>query len=106
MNAGRQLNLVAKRLSYSDTTFVFDILERYEKEYAVFLEKVLQEIDLSEITEMITAFKLTALKNYYEFMEDAKGKRENNSYLNLSNDGTVHEMTSNVCEQNICVLRR
>ncbi|KAG0170000.1 exocyst complex component exo70 [Apophysomyces sp. BC1034] len=95
INAGRQLNVVAKRLNYSDTTFVFDILERYEKEFAALLEELSQDIDLSEITEMINAFKLTALKNFYEFMEDVKGKRENNAHVNLSSDGTVHEMTSN-----------
>ncbi|KAF7727801.1 exocyst complex component exo70 [Apophysomyces ossiformis] len=95
ISAGRQLNVVAKRLNYSDTTFIFDILEKYEKEYAVLLDGLAQEIDLSEITEMINAFKLTALKNFNEFMEDLKGKRENNAYLNLSSDGTVHEMTSN-----------
>ena len=96
VSAGRNLNVVAKRLTYFDTIFIFDIMDKYERDCAPIFKELSQEIDLSDCTEMISAFKLTALKNFHDFSEDVQGKRENNSYMNMSSDGTVHEMTSNV----------
>ncbi|KAI7870206.1 Cullin repeat-like-containing domain protein [Spinellus fusiger] len=93
--AGRQLNSMAKRLHYTDSVFVFDIVEKYDKECAPLLLEMSSEVNSGEIEDMTHGFKSTALKNIYEFIEDIKGKRDNNVYLNLSSDGTVHEMTSN-----------
>ncbi|KAI9488929.1 Cullin repeat-like-containing domain protein [Zychaea mexicana] len=95
ISAGRHLNVVAKRLNYFDTIFIFDIMEKYERDCAPILKELSQEIDLSDCTEMISTFKLTALKSFHDFSEDVKGKRENNAFMNMSSDGTVHEMTSN-----------
>ncbi|KAI9025923.1 Cullin repeat-like-containing domain protein [Phycomyces nitens] len=93
--AGRQLNMAARRLNYTDSVFIFDIIEKYDKDCAPLFADMAQDIDLGEIADMVAAFKSTALKNFYDFTEDVKGRRENNAYLNLSSDGTVHEMTSN-----------
>ncbi|KAI8381097.1 Cullin repeat-like-containing domain protein [Radiomyces spectabilis] len=93
--AGRQVNANAKRLFYGDAVFVFDILEKYEKDYSSLWGDLGEEISLPQLTELASAFKLTALRCFYDFMEDVKGKKENNAFLNLSNDGTVHELTSN-----------
>lgn len=96
VSAGRQLNMVAKRLSYYDTIFIFDIMDKYERDCAPIVKELSAEVDLSECTDMISTFKLTALKIFFDFMEDVKGKKENNAFTNMSSDGTVHEMTSNV----------
>ncbi|KAJ8658405.1 hypothetical protein O0I10_005757 [Lichtheimia ornata] len=95
VSAGRQLNMVAKRLSYYDTIFIFDIMDKYERDCAPIFKELSAEVDLSECTDMISTFKLTALKIFFDFMEDVKGKKENNAFTNMSSDGTVHEMTSN-----------
>ncbi|KAI9316495.1 Cullin repeat-like-containing domain protein [Dichotomocladium elegans] len=95
VSAGRQLNAVARRLSYYDTIFIFDVMDKYERDCAPAFKEVSKEIDLSDCTEMMSAFKVTALKSFYDFMEDVKGKKENNAFTNMSSDGTVHEMTSN-----------
>ena len=94
--AGRQLNAIAKRLNYTDTSFVFDIIEKHDREYACYLEGLSQLALLNEVQEMIDAFKLTVLRNFYDFMEDIRGRKDVNAPMNLSSDGTVHEMTSNV----------
>lgn len=94
--AGKQLNAIAKRLNYTETTFVFDILEKFDKECAGYLEPLSHIVSLHEIQEMINGFKLTVLRNFYEFMEEIRGKKEVNPQINLSSDGTVHELTSNV----------
>jgi hypothetical protein len=94
--AGKQLNAVAKRLNYTETTFVFDIIEKYDRECAIHVAELTQVVPLTEVTDMMSAFKLTVLRNFYEFMEDVKGRKEVNTHPNLSSDGTVHEMTSNV----------
>ncbi|KAG0747408.1 hypothetical protein G6F57_000142 [Rhizopus arrhizus] len=93
--AGRQLNAIAKRLNYTDTSFVFDIIEKHDREYACYLEGLSQLALLNEVQEMIDAFKLTVLRNFYDFMEDIRGRKDVNAPMNLSSDGTVHEMTSN-----------
>lgn len=103
VSAGRQLNMVAKRLSYYDTIFIFDIMDKYERDCAPIVKELSAEVDLSECTDMISTFKLTALKIFFDFMEDVKGKKENNAFTNMSSDGTVHEMTSNVCKGRACV---
>ncbi|KAI7875888.1 hypothetical protein K492DRAFT_213748 [Lichtheimia hyalospora FSU 10163] len=95
VSAGRQLNVVAKRLSYYDTIFIFDIMDKYERDCAPIVKELSAEVDLSECTDMVSTFKLTALKIFFDFMEDVKGKKENNAFTNMSSDGTVHEMTSN-----------
>ncbi|KAI9267397.1 Cullin repeat-like-containing domain protein [Sporodiniella umbellata] len=95
VTAGKQLNTIAKRLSYTDTSFVFDIVEKYDRECFRYLEGILQSISLNEVQEMVNAFKLTALRNFYDFMEDIRGRKDVNTPMNLSADGTVHEMTSN-----------
>jgi hypothetical protein len=95
--AGKQLNAVAKRLNYTETTFVFDIIEKFDRECISYVEELSHIVSLHEILDMINAFKLTVLRNFYEFMEDIRGSRkEVNPQINLSSDGTVHEMTSNV----------
>ncbi len=94
--AGKQLNAVAKRLNYTETTFVFDIIEKYDHECLAYVEDLSHIVNLNEVQDMINAFKLTVLRNFYEFMEDIRGRKEVNPQINLSSDGTVHEMTSNV----------
>lgn len=95
--AGKQLNATAKRLNYTETTFVFDIIEKFDRECVTYVEELSHILSLHEILDMINAFKLTVLRNFYEFMEDIRGSRkEVNPLINLSSDGTVHEMTSNV----------
>lgn len=94
--AGKQLNAIAKRLNYTETTFVFDIIEKYDKECVGYIEPLSHIVSLHEIQDMVNAFKLTVLRNFYEFMEEIRGKKEVNPQINLSSDGTVHEMTSNV----------
>ncbi|KAI9257729.1 Cullin repeat-like-containing domain protein [Helicostylum pulchrum] len=93
--AGKQLNAVAKRLNYTETTFVFDIIEKYDRECMLYLEDLAQIVPLNDIQDMVNSFKLTVLRNFYEFMEDIRGRKEVNPQINLSSDGTVHEMTSN-----------
>ncbi|RCH94987.1 exocyst complex component exo70, partial [Rhizopus stolonifer] len=93
--AGKQLNAVAKRLNYTETAFVFDIIEKFDRECAVYIEDVCRIVPLYDIQDMINAFKLTILRNFYEFMEDIRGRKDANQPMNLSSDGTVHEMTSN-----------
>ncbi|KAG2229148.1 hypothetical protein INT48_000957 [Thamnidium elegans] len=93
--AGKQLNAVAKRLNYTETTFVFDIIEKYDRECMLYLEGLAQIVPLNDIQDMMNSFKLTVLRNFYEFMEDIRGRKEVNPQINLSSDGTVHEMTSN-----------
>ncbi|KAI8365409.1 Cullin repeat-like-containing domain protein [Choanephora cucurbitarum] len=93
--AGKQLNAVAKRLNYTETAFVFDIIEKYDRECSVYLESVASVVSLHEIQDMINGFKLTILRNFYEFMEDIRGRKDVGQPMNLSSDGTVHEMTSN-----------
>ncbi|KAI8088102.1 Cullin repeat-like-containing domain protein [Gilbertella persicaria] len=93
--AGKQLNAVAKRLNYTETAFVFDIIEKFDRECAVYIEDVCRIVPLHDIQDMINAFKLTILRNFYEFMEDIRGRKDANQPMNLSSDGTVHEMTSN-----------
>lgn len=94
--AGKQLNAIAKRLNYTETTFVFDIIEKYDRECLSYLDELSQVVSLNEVQDMINSFKLTVLRNFYEFMEDIRGRKEVNPQMNLSSDGTVHEMTSNV----------
>lgn len=94
--AGKQLNAIAKRLNYTETTFVFDIIEKYDRECMSYLDELSQIVSLNDVQEMMNAFKLTVLRNFYEFMEDIRGRKEVNPQMNLSSDGTVHEMTSNV----------
>lgn len=96
VSAGRQLNVVAKRMSYYDIVFVFDILEKYERDCASTFKELSKEVDLGEVTKMISAFRLTALKTFHDFIEDVEGKKETSASVPLSNDGTVHETTSNV----------
>lgn len=96
VTAGRQVNALAKRLGFYDAVFVLDILEKYERDCAHIMQQLSKDMDVNECTDMIGAFKTTTLRNFYEFMEDIKGKKENNAFMNLSNDGTVHETTSNV----------
>ncbi|CAO3589024.1 unnamed protein product [Absidia cylindrospora] len=95
--AGRQLVAIAKRLPYSESIFVFDILEKYERDCRASLDALGQEYDLEmkELTELMQSVITTALKSFYDFMEDIKGKRETNAVVNISVDGTVNEMTSN-----------
>ncbi|CEP08664.1 hypothetical protein [Parasitella parasitica] len=93
--AGKQLNAIAKRLSYTETTFVFDIIEKFDRECICYVEELSHIVSLQDIQEMINAFKLTVLRNFYEFMEDVRGRKEVSQPTNLSSDGTVHEMTSN-----------
>ncbi|KAI8380096.1 Cullin repeat-like-containing domain protein [Blakeslea trispora] len=93
--AGKQLNAVAKRLNYTETAFVFDIIEKYDRECSVYLEDITSIVSLHEIQDMINSFKLTILRNFHEFMEDIRGRKDMNQPMNLSSDGTVHEMTSN-----------
>ncbi|KAI7877301.1 Cullin repeat-like-containing domain protein [Mucor mucedo] len=93
--AGKQLNAIAKRLNYTETTFVFDIIEKYDRECMSYLDELSQIVSLNDVQEMMNAFKLTVLRNFYEFMEDIRGRKEVNPQMNLSSDGTVHEMTSN-----------
>lgn len=94
--AGKQLNAIAKRLNYTETAFVFDIIEKYDRECSTYLENLVQLVPLTDVQDMISTFKLTVLRNFYEFMEDIRGRKEVNPQMNLSSDGTVHEMTSNV----------
>lgn len=94
--AGKQLNAVAKRLNYTETTFVFDIIEKFDRECISYVEELSHVVSLHDIQDMINAFKLTVLRNFYEFMEDVRGRKEVSQPINLSSDGTVHEMTSNV----------
>ncbi|KAG1171498.1 hypothetical protein G6F70_006947 [Rhizopus microsporus] len=93
--AGKQLNAIAKRLNYTETAFVFDIIEKYDRECSTYLENLVQLVSLTDVQDMISTFKLTVLRNFYEFMEDIRGRKELNPQMNLSSDGTVHEMTSN-----------
>ncbi|KAI8338040.1 Cullin repeat-like-containing domain protein [Chlamydoabsidia padenii] len=95
--AGRQLVAIAKRLPYSESVFVFDILEKYERDSKPSLDIINKEYDLElkELMDLIQSVITTALKSFYDFMEDIKGKRETNTIINISNDGTVNEMTSN-----------
>ncbi|CEG67536.1 hypothetical protein RMATCC62417_03949 [Rhizopus microsporus] len=93
--AGKQLNAIAKRLNYTETAFVFDIIEKYDRECSTYLENLVQLVSLTDVQDMISTFKLTVLRNFYEFMEDIRGRKEVNPQMNLSSDGTVHEMTSN-----------
>ncbi|ORE12114.1 Exo70 exocyst complex subunit [Rhizopus microsporus var. microsporus] len=93
--AGKQLNAIAKRLNYTETAFVFDIIEKYDRECSTYLENLVQLVPLTDVQDMISTFKLTVLRNFYEFMEDIRGRKEVNPQMNLSSDGTVHEMTSN-----------
>ncbi|CAO3645497.1 unnamed protein product [Mucor fragilis] len=93
--AGKQLNAVAKRLNYTETTFVFDIIEKFDRECISYVEELSHVVSLHDIQDMINAFKLTVLRNFYEFMEDVRGRKEVSQPINLSSDGTVHEMTSN-----------
>jgi hypothetical protein len=99
--AGRQLVAIAKRLPYSESVFVFDILEKYERDSKPTLDVIGKEYDLElkELTDLIQSVITTALKSFSDFMEDIKGKRETNSIINISNDGTVNEMTSNVSNE-------
>lgn len=94
--AGKQLNAVAKRLNYTETTFVFDIIEKFDRECVSYVDELSNIVSLNEVQDMMSAFKLTVLRNFYEFMEDIRGRKEVNPQINLSSDGTVHEMTSNV----------
>ncbi|KAI8097724.1 Cullin repeat-like-containing domain protein [Halteromyces radiatus] len=95
--AGRQLVAIAKRLPYSESVFVFDILEKYERDSKSALDSICKEYDLEmkELSDLMKTVITTALKSFYDFMEDIKGRRETSSVVNLSNDGTVNEMTSN-----------
>ncbi|CAO3704101.1 unnamed protein product [Rhizopus stolonifer] len=93
--AGRQLNATAKRLNYTETSFVFDIIEKHDRECSCYLEGLVQFVPLNEVQDMVNAFKLTVLRNFYDFMEDIRGRKDVNAPMNLSADGTVHEMTSN-----------
>ncbi|KAI8973416.1 Cullin repeat-like-containing domain protein [Mycotypha africana] len=93
--AGKQLNAIAKRLNYTETAFVFDIIEKFDKDCIHYLEDISRIVPLHEIHQMMNAFKLTVLRNFYEFMEEVRGRKDINHPVTLSNDGTVHEMTSN-----------
>ncbi|KAI8878474.1 Exo70 exocyst complex subunit [Backusella circina FSU 941] len=94
-SAGRQLVLNARKLNYTETTFVFDIIHRYDSEYAAYFDHLSRVIALSDVFEMMDGFKLTVLQHFYEFMEDVKGRKETHQNAHLSSDGTVHETTSN-----------
>ncbi|KAI9486714.1 MAG: Cullin repeat-like-containing domain protein [Benjaminiella poitrasii] len=93
--AGKQLNAIAKRLNYTETTFVFDIIEKYDKECAMCVDELSRIVSLHEIHDLMNAFKLTVLRNFYEFMDDVRGRKDVNVQMSLSGDGTVHELTSN-----------
>lgn len=54
------------------------------------------QINYTDFAEMMGTFKQLGLRNLCEFMDDVKGKKENSALTMLSNDGTVHESTSNV----------
>ncbi|CAO3682931.1 unnamed protein product [Umbelopsis ramanniana] len=92
--AGRSINAQVKRSSYQDVFIVFDILERFETECFPILDKIMPRKEMDTILELMTAFRGTALRSIYEFMEDVKGRKDA-ANPNLSNDGTVHELTSN-----------
>ncbi|KAI8974745.1 Cullin repeat-like-containing domain protein [Pilobolus umbonatus] len=92
VTAGKQLNANAKKLNYTETTFLFDIIDKYDRECYYFIEELDKLVPMVEVTDLFRAFKFTVLKNFYDFMEDIRGKKE---VMNLSADGTVHEMTSN-----------
>ncbi|CAO3639948.1 unnamed protein product [Cunninghamella echinulata] len=94
--AGKQLITIAKRLSYSESVYVFDILEKYERDCIKILQPILEhELELPELSDLIQLVINTAIKTFCDFMDDVKGKREINAIVNLSTDGTVNEMTSN-----------
>ncbi|KAL1931494.1 hypothetical protein VTP01DRAFT_9637 [Rhizomucor pusillus] len=95
VSAGRQLSVVAKRHSYQDTTFIFDILEKYERDCYQGMTEMSTQINYTDFAEMMGTFKQFGLRNLCEFMDDVKGKKENSALTMLSNDGTVHESTSN-----------
>lgn len=94
-NAGKQLVINACKLNYTETLFVFDIIHKYDREYAAYFDHLSRVVALSDVFDMMDAFKLTVLQNFYDFMEDVKGKKETHQSA-LSSDGTVHETTSNV----------
>jgi hypothetical protein len=93
--AGKAINAHIRRSSYQDVFMILDILERYESECNSVLEKILPRKEMDTILELMTALRGTALRSIYDFMEDVKGRKDP-ANPNLSNDGTVHELTSNV----------
>ncbi|CAM0136207.1 exocyst complex component exo70 [Umbelopsis sp. WA50703] len=92
--AGKAINAHIRRSSYQDVFMILDILERYESECNSVLEKILPRKEMDTILELMTALRGTALRSIYDFMEDVKGRKDP-ANPNLSNDGTVHELTSN-----------
>lgn len=95
LTAGRAINAQIKRSSYQEIFIVFDILERYETVCFSTLDKIMPRKEMDTILELITSFRGTALRSFYEYLEDVKGRKDA-AAPNLSNDGTVHELTSNV----------
>lgn len=98
LTAGRAINAQIKRSSYQEIFIILDILEKYETESFPILDKIMPRKEMDTILELITAFRGTALRSIYEFMEDVKGRKDA-ATPNLSSDGTVHELTSNVSIQ-------
>ncbi|ORX48788.1 hypothetical protein DM01DRAFT_1112800 [Hesseltinella vesiculosa] len=95
--AGQQLVALAKRLPYSESVFVFDILEKYECDCMATWKQLLRdnELDLPDMSDLMQQVIATAIKGINSFVEDVKGRRDTSAMVNLSSDGTVHEMTSN-----------
>ncbi|KAI8072383.1 Cullin repeat-like-containing domain protein [Gongronella butleri] len=96
-SAGRQLVAIAKRLPYNESVFVFDILEKYERDCVATWKQILAEnsLDLPDMVDLMQQVIVTAIKGIHDFVEDVKGRRDAGLMINLSTDGTVNEMTSN-----------